>query len=59
MEVYSIVFKNEKIQPKVFRSKRDCWNFLLDGLYATEGAESEHYLSMMKQLESGCKTLVY
>ena len=42
-----------------FRSKRDCRSWLMDGLYGTDGAERDHYVSMLSQLDMGKMVLEY
>lgn len=40
-------------------NKKNCKEWILDGLYKTEGAEQEHYVNMLRQLDMGKKTIGY
>ena len=42
-----------------FNKKKECENWIIDGLMSCEGAERDHYVSMLGQLKSGEKTLCY
>jgi len=42
-----------------FKSKKDCRAWLMEGLYGTDGAERDHYVSMLSQLDMGKKVLEY
>lgn len=42
-----------------FDRKSDCRNWLMEGMFGTDGAEREHYCDMLGQLESGRTTLLY
>ena len=42
-----------------FNKKADCRNWIMDGLYGTEGAERDHYVDMLFQLDNGAKTIDY
>lgn len=48
-----------KWEGRGFDERRDCYNWLIDGLRGTEGAERDHYVSMLLQLEDGKKNLDY
>ena len=41
---------------QVFRTKTACKNWILSGLYGTEGAEQEHYVDLLNQLVDFKKT---
>lgn len=49
--------KNRTLQ--TFRNKKDCRAWLMEGLCGTDGAEQEHYVSMLMQLDEGKKVLEY
>lgn len=44
---------------KTFNKKADCKEWIMCGLYGTEGAEQEHYVDMLQQLDLGKTTLDY
>jgi hypothetical protein len=44
---------------QTFRNKKDCRAWLMKGLYETDGAERDHYVSMLSQLDMGKKVLEY
>lgn len=44
---------------EVFPSRDAARRWIMEGLYGTEGAESDHYGSMLVQLASGRTTLDY
>lgn len=44
---------------KIFNKKNELKSWLLGGLYGTEGAEQEHYVDMLSQLDLGKTTLDY
>ena len=44
---------------KRFRTRRACRAWLMEGMAGTEGAEQEHFTSMLLELEGGASTLHY
>jgi len=49
-------------QNKVIRSfniKNECKDWIMSGLFACEGAERDHYVHMLCQLEDGKRFLEY
>ncbi len=42
-----------------FKTKRNCRSWLMDGIFSCEGAERDHYVNMLAELECGKKTLHY
>ena len=38
---------------RTFPTKRKCYAWLLDGMRCCEGAERDHYVNMLLQLEKG------
>jgi len=42
-----------------FGNKRECREWLMEGMYGCEGAERDHYVSMLQQLDHGKRTLEY
>jgi len=52
----------DRLQPKWkkrFKSRRTCRAWLMEGLAGTEGAEQEHFSSMLVELECGATVLHY
>ena len=55
-----MTFDNRTLKPiKLFNKKKDVENHLIDGLMSTEGAESDHFKYMLRQLYFGRKILLY
>ena len=55
-----VIFDNELARIlRSFKTKKDCRGWLMEGLYACQGAERDHYVSMLQQLDCGKKTLCY
>lgn len=44
---------------RTFSSKKDARTWIMEGLRSCEGAEREHYVDMLMQLEGGATTLYY
>lgn len=44
---------------RVFRSRKAAKEWIMEGLVGCEGAEREHYVNMLVELESGKNTLTY
>lgn len=44
---------------RIFPTKRKCYEWLLDGMRGCEGAERDHYVNMLLQLEEGRTKLIY
>ena len=44
---------------KTFRSSRAARRWVLEGLVGTDGAERDHYVRMLLELEEGATTLHY
>lgn len=46
-------------QPRKFSSKTNAKIWILNGMLNTDGAEQDHYVSLLRQLEEGRTTLDY
>lgn len=51
--------KSEAQLLRSFSSRKAACIWITEGLFCTEGAEQEHYASMLEQLESGKTTIFY
>lgn len=59
---YSVInsrYPEDKRVLQTFSTKRECKEWLTEGMFGTEGAEQSHYVGMLAQLEEGEKTLDY
>lgn len=55
-----VVFDNNLAKIlKSFKTKKEIYDWIMIGLYVCEGAERDHYVSMLNQLNRGKKTLCY
>lgn len=55
---YKVLFNYGK-DCRLFRSKRDIVHWLKDGMYGCDGAERDHYVNMMAELDCGRHVLHY
>lgn len=44
---------------KTFNSRKAARAWIMEGLFGTDGAEQEHYVHMLLQLEEGKRTIDY
>jgi len=44
---------------KSFKTKKECRAWLMEGMFSCEGAERDHYVNMLSELECGKKSLKY
>lgn len=51
--------KSEARLLRSFSSKKAARAWIMEGMFCTEGAERDHYVSMLEQLEDGETTLYY
>lgn len=51
--------RHSDIKPKIFKSKRFAYEWIMEGLFACEGAERDHYVDMLDQFNRGEKVLFY
>jgi len=55
-----VIFDNYRAEIiRSFSNKKDCRDWVMSGMFSCEGAEREHYVNMLGQLENGKKTLSY
>lgn len=55
---YKIVDRRNPKWSKEFKTKRECRAWLMEGMFACEGAERDHYVNMLYELEHG-KTILH
>lgn len=58
-ELITIVDRFHQSWSKTFHSKEQAKEWIVDGLTGTEGAERDHYVNMLLELDSGSKILHY
>lgn len=51
--------KSEARVLRSFNSKKSARAWIMQGMFETDGAERDHYVSMLEQLECGETTLFY
>jgi hypothetical protein len=54
-----IIDRCQKNWSKEFSSKKACRKWLMEGIAGCDGAERDHFVNMLLELEDGEKTLHY
>ena len=55
----TVYFSKTGADERVFKNKKEAKSWIMDGLVGCEGAERDHYVSLMTQLMIGRKRLDY
>lgn len=56
---YKIIDRYNRDWSKEFSSKKECLEWVLEGMRSCDGAERDHYVDMLMELQTGATTLHY
>ena len=59
MKKYTVIDRCVPTFIKKFNTKKETEDWLLKGMFGTEGSEKEHWVGMFHQFKEGKKTLDY
>lgn len=55
----AVYFSKTGADERAFKNKKEAKSWIMDGLMGCEGAERDHYVSLLQQLEMGLDRLDY